>query len=137
MRNRDLLLLSVFLIISSVFLARTLIKPPTGAAVYGETCTLIVKDGLSEYKYEVEIRNSTAFDVLKSKFDVAYSESDYGVFITGIKTYDWVNGTSDYYWMYFVNGKLAQVAADKYFVQKGDNITFEYMSSEQAMNYFS
>ena len=122
---------------TSLLLANKLISSPTGAATFNEKCNLLVSDGISEYSFEVILENSTAFDVLKKKFDVEYTESEYGVFIIGIKTpYDWINQDSEHFWMWFINGELAEVSADYYYAQKGDNITFKYLSSEESMAYF-
>jgi len=51
-----------------------------------------------------------------------------------------INGiaqNSSYSWMFFVDGKLASVAADKYELTKDSSFTFKYMSSKEALKYFS
>ncbi len=134
--NKYLIFSGMILILLSVFAANNLANIPTGAMVYKGECTLIVDDGRNVYEQQVQLKNSSAFDVLKSMFEVEYDAGEYGVFIKGIKTENWTRQTTDYFWMYFVNGKLADVAADKYAVKPGDTIKFAYMSSADAMKFF-
>ena len=84
----------------------------------------------------IEVQNgTTVFDVLNSIATVEYKEyAGTGKMITSI---DGVAQNSSYSWMYFVDDKLAPVAADKYSLTKESSFTFKYMSGEEALKYFS
>ena len=65
----------------------------------------------------------TAFDLLKESNEVATLESDTGVFVTKI---DEVGGDPDTYWLYYVDGEPATMAADAYETQNGQTIEWRY-----------
>lgn len=69
------------------------------------------------------IEGKNAFELLQKEHRVSFQTSEFGVFVTEI---DGVKNTSDTFWMYYVNGKLAPVAADKYVTKKGDKIEWRY-----------
>lgn len=75
----------------------------------------------------VEIsKGETVFEVLDEVADVEYTEYPLaGKFITSI---DGVGQTTTVWWLYYVNGQLGGVAADRYMVMDGDNILWEYTS---------
>ena len=84
----------------------------------------------------VDVQNgTTVFDVLNSIATVEYQGyAGMGKMVTSI---DSIAQNSSYSWMYFVDDKLASVAADKYALTKDSSFTFKYMSSEEAMGYVS
>ena len=92
--------------------------------------------GTSEKTKIVEVQNgTTVFDVLNSIATVEYKEyAGTGKMVTSI---DGFAQNSSYSWMYFVDDKLASVAADKYALTKDSSFTFKYMSNEEALKYFS
>jgi hypothetical protein len=75
----------------------------------------------------------TVFQLLKNKTDVSgivlesKSSDDYGVFIEKIG--DKKNGDEGKYWIYYVNGEMAQVAADKQGLKAGDRVEFKFEKS--------
>jgi hypothetical protein len=69
---------------------------------------------------------STVFDVLNDSFDIEFKEySGLGKLVTGI---DGVQQNSTHYWLYYVNNEFAQVAADKYILDKDSSILFKFTS---------
>jgi hypothetical protein len=74
----------------------------------------------------------TAFDLLKNKVDelnvsLETSNSEFGVFIKkigGVK-----NGEDGKYWLYYVNEKMPDVAADKIILKAGDKVGFKFEKS--------
>jgi hypothetical protein len=92
--------------------------------------------GTSEKTKTIDVQNgTTVFDVLNSIVKVEYKEyAGTGKMITSI---DGVAQNSSYSWMYFVDDKLAPVAADKYALTKDSSFSFNYMSNEEAMKYWS
>jgi hypothetical protein len=74
------------------------------------------------------IGHPTAFQLLQvaaGAENVGYTESAYGKMITTIKG---VASEGTYYWAFYVNGKSANVGADSYPLQPGDQISFQYES---------
>ena len=75
--------------------------------------------------------SKTAFDILLAAqnrpcYNLNYNISKYGAFITsicGVKN----NNTANYYWMFFVNGKLSPVGVSSYDVKPNDVIKMQYM----------
>jgi hypothetical protein len=92
--------------------------------------------GTSEKTKTVDVQNgTTVFDVLNSVATVEYKEyAGTGKMITSI---DGFSQNSSYSWMYFVDDKLASMAADKYALTKDSSFTFKYMLNEEALKYFS
>lgn len=92
--------------------------------------------GTSEKTKTVDVQNgTTVFDVLNSVATVEYQEyAGMGKMVTSI---DGFKQNSSYSWMYFVDDKLASVSADKYVLTKDSSFTFKYLSSEEALKYFS
>jgi uncharacterized protein YxeA len=76
--------------------------------------------------------DETVFDVLKKQaskadIEVKTKEYDVGIFIESIGGRK--NGTGGNYWTYYVNGKPAEVAADRYKLMSGDKIEFKFEKS--------
>lgn len=70
----------------------------------------------------------TAFEALKKvgadkKIDIVSKESAFGVMVSKIGD---LENSANKYWLYTVNGKLAQVASDKFAVRGGDVIEWNY-----------
>jgi len=70
----------------------------------------------------------TAFDLLKKLTEskdlkLETKIYDFGVFVQAI---DGKESGSDKAWIYFVNGMSAQLAADRYQLQAGDNVEWKY-----------
>ncbi|MCD6402976.1 MAG: DUF4430 domain-containing protein [Candidatus Aenigmarchaeota archaeon] len=78
---------------------------------------------------------STVFDVLSSVYTIKYKDyGDMGIFLTSINN---VSQNSSHSWIYFVNGKLADKAADKYILFRNSTIEWKYMKNNDIMKLFS
>ena len=64
-----------------------------------------------------------ALDLLKSKAEIQTQDSSIGVFVISING---VSNSEDHFWMFYVNGELAQVSADQYTTKNGDKIEWRY-----------
>lgn len=64
-----------------------------------------------------------ALDLLKSKAEIQTQDSSIGVFVISING---ISNSEDHFWMFYVNGELAQVSADQYTTQNGDKIEWRY-----------
>ena len=65
----------------------------------------------------------TAFELLDATHEVESQPSDAVVFVTKI---DGVGGDPDTFWLYYVNGESAMVAADQYETKDGDTVEWRY-----------
>jgi len=108
----------------------TAINQQQGAAVSSQGKTAVFYAG--DKKYDVEIKdNESVYDLmnsLKEKGRLSFSGKDYkgaGFFveeINGIK-----NSTKDNkYWIYYINGKSANIGISQYIIKPGDNISWKY-----------
>ena len=64
-----------------------------------------------------------ALDLLKSKAEIQTQDSSIGVFVISING---ISNSEDHFWMFYVNGELAQVSADQYTTKNGDKIEWRY-----------
>lgn len=74
----------------------------------------------------------TAFDLLKERagesgLALKTKTYDIGILIEAIG--EKKNGDGGFYWMYYVNGELPMVAADKYELKPGDKVEFKFEKS--------
>lgn len=100
------------------------------------TINVSVVFGISDTKSRIITTESplTAFDALEMVAVVNYTEyPSMGRLITSI---DYVEQNDDNYWLYFVDGIMPAVSADKYTLTTDSNLTFRYVSSEESMKYF-
>lgn len=72
--------------------------------------------------------DDTAFSVLKSltekeKINLEIKQYDFGVFIKKIDTFE---STAKKSWIYYVNDKSGDIAADKYKLKNGDKVMWKY-----------
>jgi len=67
--------------------------------------------------------NSTAFDLLKQYALLDYTTSAFGAFINGINN---VSNAGDKYWMFYINGKQAEVGVSSYFINDSVIIEMRY-----------
>ena len=72
------------------------------------------------------VEGKTALEILKETHQVEGQDSDFGTFVTSI---DNTQNSSDTFWMFYVNGTLSGVAADKYTTKAGDKIEWKYEKS--------
>lgn len=74
------------------------------------------------------ISAKTAFEALEKaaqfqNIDIKTKQYDFGIFVEAINDKE---NTSEKSWLYYVNGKIADKAADKYEIQDGDIIEWRY-----------
>jgi hypothetical protein len=74
----------------------------------------------------------TAFDLLKKKSEenniiLQTQNSSSGIFINAIG--DKKNGEGGLYWLYYVNGEMPMVSADKNLLKPGDKVEFKFEKS--------
>ena len=96
---------------------------------------LKINFGYSNASKTIEAMNSTtAFDVLNNSEKVGYTEfSGMGKMINSIGG---ISSNNSFYWLYFVDEQIAQVACDKYILTKDSSVYFQLTSSEESMKYF-
>lgn len=104
-------LLTVASILSGCSLRDTVKAPESSDVIEERSIALTGENGKS------------VFDILKSKYQVDSSDSSFGVMINSING---LASTDKEFWLYSVNGKPAEVAADKYITNNGDQIVWEY-----------
>jgi len=96
--------------------------------------TLVIDDGEGSPRVlEAEIgAGVTAFDLLRNEteeLNIALKTKTYdiGIFVEAIG--DKENGQDGKYWMYYVNGEMPMVAADKKEIKAGDKVEFKFEKS--------
>jgi len=95
---------------------------------------LVVDDGEGsprtfEAKFEAGM---TAFDLLKEKTEessIVLKTKSYNIGLMIEAIGDKKNGESRKYWLYYVNGEMPQVAADKKEIKVGDKVEFKFEKS--------
>lgn len=66
----------------------------------------------------------TALGLIKASHKTQVKEYSFGTLVESIDEVK--NGESGKYWVYFVNGKMADVGADQYKLLKGDKIEWKW-----------
>ena len=99
-----------------------------------EIVSLVIDDGEGTPKnFEVEFNEViTAFDLLKEgieKSDLFLKTKTYdmGILIEAIGNKE--NGQDGKYWLYYVNGEMPMVSADKEEIKPGDKVEFRFEKS--------
>ena len=72
--------------------------------------------------------STTALDILQESHYVAYKSSLMGVFVTSIDSIE--SGTSTF-WLYSVNGTMAEVACDKRAISPGDTVRWHFRHADR------
>lgn len=107
----------------------------TSAAVYADLVLNFGEARAEEQRLAtysaVRVEGKTALDLLlqaaeKNNFKVDYENQSFGVFIRSI---DGVANQKSVFWLYYVNGLPAPVAADKQVIGNGDRVEFRFTSS--------
>jgi hypothetical protein len=78
------------------------------------------------------IKGMTAFDLLKSgtdELDLSLKTKAYDIGIMVAAIGDTENGKDGKYWMYYVNGEMPMVSADKKELKAGDKVEFKFEKS--------
>jgi hypothetical protein len=53
-----------------------------------------------------------------------------------INSINGIASNTSFYWLYFVDEQIAQVAVDKYVLIRNSSVYFQLTSSEESMKYF-
>lgn len=103
-------------------------------AIPEKEATLVIDYGGGEVEtiridFEPEM---TAFDVLEMGagelgLELKTKTYDMGIFIEAIGKKE--NGQDNKYWLYYVDGEMPQVAADKKKIKAGDKVEFKFEAS--------
>jgi len=95
--------------------------------------SLLIDDGDDPKSFRGEFREGmTAFDLLQDggeglNLTLKVKTYDMGVFVEMIGVKE--NGEDEKYWMYYINGELPMVAADKQELKPGDKVEFKFEKS--------
>ena len=99
-----------------------------------QKASLVIINGVSEDQtFEFEVgEETTAFSMLReasedNDIELSFQDSEFGVFIEKIGPFE--NGNDGKYWLYYINGEMPQVAADKHQVEPGDKVEFRFVES--------
>lgn len=102
--------------------------------IKNEIVLLIVNDGEETPKiYETKFNEGvTAFALLKNaveKLNIALKTKnyDFGILVEAIGNKE--NGQGGKYWLYYVNGQMPMVSADKNVLKPGDKVEFKFEKS--------
>lgn len=85
------------------------------------TVVLKIKGEPSKEKKLTIEEGASALDALKQAFDTKEKDG----FVTQIETYENDDATQTY-WLYEVNGEMAEVGADEYLLNQHDTVTWIY-----------
>lgn len=97
--------------------------------------SLVIKDDQVLHQEKHRITDSvslTALTLLQSfaqasNWQLEVQNTQYGALVNAIDGR--VNGQGNKYWIYYVNGEMAQVGAGDYIVQPGDRVEFRFEES--------
>lgn len=127
----------ILLIFGGIYFARaknqspTGSQPPTVSTPTPESKTTINLDFGDGKTIKADvITGETAFDALKkaadsNQLELKTKQYDFGVFVQAIGDKE---NTKELAWIYFVNGKSGEVAADKYILKAGDVLEWKYVA---------
>lgn len=74
------------------------------------------------------VEGKSALELLKANATVETQSFDFGEMVTSVNG---IPSTSDYFWLYYVNGEPAQVGADTYITKSTDTIEWRYEQAQQ------
>jgi hypothetical protein len=110
---------------------QTTVQTPDETQQTKNEVTLVIDDGTNNLQTFTQnyTEKMTAYDLLKKVTDtksiaLSVSSSSFGVMINKIG--EKKGGEEEKYWMYYVNSKAPQVAADKYELKAGDKVEFKF-----------
>jgi hypothetical protein len=100
-------------------------------AADGNAVLWLAFDDENKAYFEAQVvEKMTAFDLLKQGADglkIALATKDYGEMgILVEKIGDYKNGDNGKFWIYYLNGKMAEVSASKQEIKAGDIIEFKF-----------
>ena len=91
--------------------------------------TITIKTENEKFINEATVSAQTAYEALQiltnqQQVTIKSKQYDFGVFVEGIGG---VENTKEKSWIYFVNGKSPEVAADKANLKEGDKVEWKYI----------
>ncbi len=107
----------------------------SATALAEERVTLAVTHGFNEKVIDGAVLiepETSVIDVLKSRAQVVSSFGD--AFVTRISGYPAEDYRGDGYWFFYVNGLLADTAANTFTVTSGDSIWWDFHTYSESMN---
>lgn len=112
-KKRMLLIVATAILLTGTLTGCNLHKNTTAVSEVQEQ-KVIMYDGID---------GKTAYDLLKEKYKVEADQQSFGVMV---KSINGLVATDKEFWLYSVNDKPADVAADKYVTKTGDKVKWEY-----------
>lgn len=88
---------------------------------------LLSKSIETEFKEGMTAFNLLSDEIEKLNLTLKFKTYDIGVFIEAIG--DKENGEDGKYWLYYINGEMSQLAADKRLLSPGDKVEFKFEKS--------
>ncbi len=129
-----IVIIGSWLMLFNGFLQTSVKEVNNGPEIVGEKVVLAINDGEKEPMIlTVDFTEGmTAFDLLKNKTDesgitLKTKTYDIGVMVEAIG--DKENGQDGKYWLYYVNGEMPMVSADKMIIKLGDKVEFKFEKS--------
>ncbi|HYK73914.1 MAG TPA: DUF4430 domain-containing protein [Pseudoneobacillus sp.] len=128
--KRSMNLFAVFVLAFTLVIGSFQATAQASGETSQETIEVIGNDLTTPLLPELNVNlqtNTTAFEVLLNTVgasNLEFSETAYGKMITGIKG---LKAKDNFYWAFYINGVSAQVGADQYIVQEGDQLSFRYV----------
>lgn len=74
-------------------------------------------------------KGDTALSLLENSHKIVVKKYSFGSLVESIDGV--INGTDKKYWIYYVNGKTAEVGADQYKLQQGDVVEWKFETEKQ------
>jgi hypothetical protein len=107
--------------------AATAPEKPKNVSLIIDDAEQPVKSFQAEFKEEM-----TAFDLLEQRaeeagIDLKIKSYDIGIMVEAIGGVE--NGESGKYWLYYINGEMAEVSADRKVIKPGDSVEFKFEKS--------
>lgn len=102
-------------------------KPEKGDLVNVTVILASQTEDLSTKKHQIK-EGSSAFELIKAEYEVEYTESEFGAFVTMIKLGEirvQSSDTNKIYVEFIVNGESSQVGVSSYFIKADDILKFK------------
>jgi len=129
-----IVIIGSWFMLSNGFWQASVKEANNGPAIVGEKVVLAINDGEKEQMIlTVDFtKGMTVFDLLKNGteelgLNLKTKTYDIGIMVEAIG--DKENGQDNKYWLYYVNGEMPMVSADKMILKAGDKVEFKFEKS--------
>ena len=129
-----IVIIGSWFMLSNGFWQASVKEANNGPAIVGEKVVLAINDGEKEQMIlTVDFtKGMTVFDLLKNGteelgLNLKTKTYDIGIMVEAIG--DKENGQDNKYWLYYVNGEMPMVSADKMILKAGDKVEFKFQKS--------